>query len=224
MKWAFYMLTKSKITRRNQFQKKYLARSGHILHEIKVNTEITESDLNKKVLLRESKRHTDRGVSSTPSVTRGGVPPPARSDGGGGVPHLAPQARSDEGGTPQQGYPPARSDGGGGYLRWGTLAGVPPGQVWRSDGGYPRWGTPCRGTPLARSDGGYPPGKGTPQLDLAGYPPPFRGVDRQTPVKTVPYRCTTYAVGNYMYRKLTTDLRRLRGNLCTFSFTSFICT
>ena len=29
----------------------------------------------KKVLLRERKRHTDRGVSSTPSVTRGGVPP-----------------------------------------------------------------------------------------------------------------------------------------------------
>ena len=47
---------------------------------------------NKKVLLRERKRHTDCGVSST---TRGGVlsrwgAPPARSDGGtqGGVPPI----------------------------------------------------------------------------------------------------------------------------------------
>ena len=70
----------------------------------------------KKVLLRERKRHTDRGVSSTPSDTRGGVPPP-----------------------PGQGYPPARSNGGGtrggvplhsctwpGYPPWLDLAGVPP--------------------------------------------------------------------------------------------------
>ena len=66
----------------------------------------------KKVLLRERKRHTDRGVSSTPSVTRGGVPP-------------------------WQGYPLARSDGG--YLRWGTPrpGGVPPpaGPGW----GTPHW-------------------------------------------------------------------------------------
>ena len=35
----------------------------------------SESKFHKTVLLRERKRHTDRGVSSTPSVTRGGVPP-----------------------------------------------------------------------------------------------------------------------------------------------------
>ena len=63
---------------------------------------------NKKVLLRERKRHTDRGVSST---ARGGVPP---------------------------------------------VRVLPPGQVWRRRGGYPRWGTPCLGTPPARSNGGYP--------------------------------------------------------------------
>ena len=36
----------------------------------------SQAHLNKKVL-REHKRHTNRGVSSTSSVTRGGVPPPA---------------------------------------------------------------------------------------------------------------------------------------------------
>ena len=81
------------------------------------------SKINKKVLLRERKRHTDCSVSSTPSVTWVGVPPP-----------------------PQQGYPPARSDRG--YLRWGT----PPGQVWwgylrwgipsRGTPPEPGWGTP----------------------------------------------------------------------------------
>ena len=63
-----------------------------------------KSSNNKKVLLRERKRHTDRGVSSTPSVTQGGVPPPlARSDRGG-----------TQGGHPLAGVPtpPARSDGG----------------------------------------------------------------------------------------------------------------
>ena len=72
-------------------------------------------ELNKKVLLRERKKHTDRGVSSTPSVTRGGVPP-SRS---------YPLARSDGGGVPEMGYPPPGLMGE--YLRWGTpLAGVTP--------------------------------------------------------------------------------------------------
>ena len=72
---------------------------------------------NKKVLLHERKRHTDHGVSSTPSrVTQGRVP-------------LG------------KGTPLARSDRG--YLRWGTpqpgLMGIPkvgylPGQTWL---GYP---------------------------------------------------------------------------------------
>ena len=60
----------------------------------------------------------------------------------------------------------------------------------------------------ARSNGGvpevgYPPSRGTPQLDLAvvppgpGYPPSVdRQMDGQTRVKTLPSRRTTYAVGN----------------------------
>ena len=78
---------------------------------------------NKKVLLREHKRHTDRGVSSTPFVTRGGVPPPQQ-----GYP---PPARSD-GGLPKVGYPSGRG---------------PPA---RSAGGYPRWGHPPTGVPLGQ--------------------------------------------------------------------------
>ena len=108
---------------------------------------------NKKVLLRERKRHTDRGVSSTPSVVLYevgyppvGVPPPAKSDRG--VPEV---------GYPPSGYPLARS--GGGYLRWGTPCqgtpparwGTPPSQVW--------WGVPKVGYPPPQLAG---PGRGTP--------------------------------------------------------------
>ena len=65
---------------------------------------------NKKVLLRERKRHTARRVLSTPSVVLPGYPPP-RPDlaGGGGV--------SDQG-TPPAGYPPSPP--------WLDLAGYPP--------------------------------------------------------------------------------------------------
>ena len=63
---------------------------------------------NKKVLLRERKRHTDRGVSST---TRGGVPPP---------PVGFPLARSDWG-VPKVGHPLA----GGTPPSW-TWLGYPP--------------------------------------------------------------------------------------------------
>ena len=54
---------------------------------------------NKKVLLHERKRPTDRGVSSTPSVTRGGVP------------------------LPTAGVPPWP-----GLMGGGTRGGVPPGR------------------------------------------------------------------------------------------------
>ena len=71
----------------------------------------------------------------------------------------------------------------------GTQSGTPP-------GGYP---DPPRGVPggvpgqVPPSLGGYldppPPGGGYPD-------PPSPPVDRQTPVKTVPSRRTTYAGGN----------------------------
>ena len=75
--------------------------------------------MNKKVLLRERKRHTDRGVSSTPSVI-----------------------------LYEEGYPPPRSGltGGGEYPRWGTPVRINPPQPGLT-GGYPRWGTPRHGVP-----------------------------------------------------------------------------
>ena len=80
------------------------------------NVIISNVEINKKVLLRERKRHTDRGVSST---TRDGVPPQPGPTGGG-VPEV---------GYPPSGYPLSRSDGGG-YLRWGTpSSGYLSGQV-----------------------------------------------------------------------------------------------
>ena len=60
----------------------------------------------KKDLLRERKRHTDRGVSSTPYAVL------SRGGGGGGrslgVP--PPPARSDRGGVGTLGYPLPPSD------------------------------------------------------------------------------------------------------------------
>ena len=103
-------------------------------------------------------------------------------------------------GVPEVGYPPAevppgqiwRGEGTWGGVppwQWYPPAGVPPGQVW--PGRYLRWVSPGRGTPLPAGPGwGIPlagPGRGTP-----------RDMDRQTPVKTVPYRRTTYAVGKYV--------------------------
>ena len=76
----------------------------NMLHLLVLVLRIFNAKENKKVLLREHKRHTDRGVSSTPSVTRGGVS------------------------SPQQGSLPARSDEGVPKV-WYPLAGVPPGQV-----------------------------------------------------------------------------------------------
>ena len=117
---------------------------------------------NKKVLLRERKRHTDRGVSSTPSLTWGEVPLQPGSIGGGTRGRILPRhgtllARSN-GGPPTAGTTPCQVWWG--HLRWGTSPGrgttqqgYPPGQVWW---GYPRWGTPQQGYPLTRSNGGCP--------------------------------------------------------------------
>ena len=103
------------------------------------------------------------------------------------------------GGTPSQvwlggqGVPHPRSGGGTlSHVRGGTPSQVP--------GGYPisglAWGW---GVPHLRSEGGTPPpdlGWGTPHTVQiwTGYSPP-PDVNRQTPVKTVPSRHTTYAGG-----------------------------
>ena len=88
---------------------------------------------NKNVLLCECKRHTDCSVSSTPSITWGGVPPPGRG---------IPPARSDGGDTRggilppwpglTGGYPPTRSNGG----TWGR---VPPAWTWLENPPPPTW-------------------------------------------------------------------------------------
>ena len=70
---------------------------------------------NKKVLLRERKRHTTRRVASTPYVVlTGNPPPPARVPPRQGIP-------------PGQGTPLARVPPGPGYPPWLDLAGYPPG-------------------------------------------------------------------------------------------------
>ena len=106
---------------------------------------------NKKVLLRERKRHTAHRVASTPYVVLTGYPPgqgtpPARVPPWPGYPPSQ--------GTPRPGYPP-----GQGTPHQGTpLARVPPTRVppWP---GYPQPGYPPPG---------YPPSQGTPP---PGYPP-----------------------------------------------------
>ena len=131
-------------------------------------------DNNKKVLLRERKRHTDRGVSST---TRDGVP-------------LLPS-----------GYPPARSLGvPPSQVPWVPPIRVPPAPLGYPHPllgypllGYHPWGTPCwvpphQGTPLAG------PGLGAPLAGSgSGTPPPRCGLTKWN--YYLPSR-TTYAVGN----------------------------
>ena len=85
---------------------------------------------NKKVLLRECKRHTARHVASTPYVVLTGYPP------GQGTPH--PDLARGAGGyltrvPPQPGYPPARVPPQPGY---------PPSQGTPRPGNPPGQGTP----------------------------------------------------------------------------------
>ena len=113
-----------------------------------------ENNDNKKVLLRERKRHTARRVVSTPSVVLTGYPPHLTGyPPGGGYPDLD-----------LTGYPP----GGG------TQSGTPPGGYPDPPGGYPvRYPRGGTRTPRGGTRSGTPPG-GYPDLDLTGYPP--RGV------------------------------------------------
>ena len=83
-------------------------------------------NINKKVLLRERKRHTAHHVASTPYVVLTGYPPPDLA--GGGVPDLGtPQ------GTPLPGYPPTRVPPHQGTPPRLDLVGYPPPQ-WLAHG------------------------------------------------------------------------------------------
>ena len=103
--------------------------------------------MDKKVLLRERKRHTARRVVSTPSAVW--VPPPDLA--GGGYPTLVPPSRVPPW-LDLAGYPPSRVLPPAGPGR------VPPGWTWQ--------GTPPAGHPPPQLDlAGYPPGwtwQGTP--------------------------------------------------------------
>ena len=189
---------------------------------------------NKKVLLRERKRHTARRVVSTPCCptwvppwggNRSGTPPvPPRGGTQSGTPLGGTRSGTPPGtppGVPSQ-VPPRPGTPPGGYpVRYppgGVPGRVPPDRVPPSGGsgvpsqvppggGGTRSGTPRPGTPLGGYPARYPRGGVYP----VRYPPLPHGilgnvakhygiwvpppVDRQTPVKTVPSRRTTYAGG-----------------------------
>ena len=166
-----------------------------------VTSDVAEVRLNKKVLLRERKRHTDRSV--------------ARSDGGGGAgylrwgtprqctPHQCTPQLGPMGGTPWPGlmgvvpkveYPPGQVWWEVPKVGYPPPIRVPPSQVWYGGtwGGIPLVGVPPSQVWQGVPEVGYPPagpGRGTPpHLDLAGVPPLWVWTDRiitgQTRVKT----------------------------------------
>ena len=139
--------------------------------------------INKKVLLRERKRHTARLVVSTPSVVLPGYPPwgggyPDLGTPPGGYPDLGPPRGGTQtsvpprGGTwtsvPPRGVPRPRYPPGG-YLDLGTLPGGVPGPRYPPPGGYPDLGTPRGGVPGPW----YPPPGGVPG---PRYPPHPHGI------------------------------------------------
>ena len=112
--------------------------------ETYINPEKTwqKNPLNKKVLLRERKRHTARRVVSILLLSYPGTPP-------GGVPDLG-----THGGVPDPGTPRGVPDPG-------TQIRYPPGgtQVRYPPGGYPGQVPPPQwrgGYPVSSSRGGYP--------------------------------------------------------------------
>ena len=127
---------------------KFWSKELKVVQQTMIICRMFKIENDKKVLLRERKRHTARRVVSTPSVVLPGYPP-----GGGtwsGTPLGVP------GQVPPQGYPDPR----GGYPVRYTPGGVPG----------PPWGVPSqvppRGYPVR-----YPPGGSGYPLGGSGYPP-----------------------------------------------------
>ena len=114
----------TQVIRKNKIMKvsiapRYLtSKSSFSLHSLN-KPSLQHVMTNKKVLLRERKRHTARCVVSTPSVVLTGYPP-------GRVP---PQQATTWVGYPPVGYPPGRVPPAGyplaGYPSWLDLAGYP---------------------------------------------------------------------------------------------------
>ena len=139
---------------------------------------------NKKVLLRERKRHTTHRVASTPHVVLTGYPPILTWLGG----------RVPGGGT-WPGYPPSRVP---------PQAGYPPGWTWEGNP-PPRWLPHGILGNVAKHNGIWVPpppvaapwhsGKCCKALWDMGTPPPRCGRGQTNKVKLLPSRRTTYAGG-----------------------------
>ena len=107
---------------------------GHFWTQILIETiDIWPLDHSNGACACERKRHTDRGVSSTPSFTQGGVPPPSRGTswpGPMGAQGGVPPGRGISLPGPQGGVPPSRAGAAPAGPGWGTphldLAEVPP--------------------------------------------------------------------------------------------------
>ena len=167
---------------------------NRIIFNLRVNTLKTKNIKNKKVLLRERKRHTAHRVASAryADLSWGGVP--RLRSGGGGVPIPCPggyPVPCPRGVTPSQvqrvpnpmsgGLPHPRSrgypiPGPGGYPIPGPggtpshFQGVPHPRVGGTQGTTPS-SRPGRGPPHLRPEMGYPPPQ---HLDLVGVPPPHK--------------------------------------------------
>ena len=169
-------------------------KNSSAIPEIWCNFAFWTNIVNKTVLLRERKRHTDRGVTSTGGGGGGGTPaegstPAGRVPQPGGYPS---RGVLQPGGTPAR-VPPHLD------LGWGTphleLDGVPP----HLDLG---WGTlpsgPGMGYPPHLELDGVPPPTwtwdGVPPHQPDGVPPPRVWTDKQT--ENITSSRTTYAVGN----------------------------
>ena len=159
----------------------------------------TRTGMNKKVLLRERKRHTTRRVASAHFADWGGVPwvtPCPRS--GRGVPHSADR------GDPillTRGYPHPRSG-------WGYL-GVPLSWSWM---GYPSPPRQQNGIPPIQTWDGIPP---TPLPDLRwGTPPaPPASVDRLKILPSVILRMRAVMI---LYKPFTLRLKQDREEWVTY--------
>ena len=145
---------------------------------------IAKKYINKKVLLRERKRHTARRVASTPYVVLTGYPPTRVPPWPGYPPGRVP---------PHQGTPPARVPPWPGYPQ-----GYPPSQGTPLPG-YP----PGQGTPPARPGRVPPPPPGCPMAfwemlqSIMGYgSPPWidRLMDRRVSKHYLPVVLRTRAV------------------------------
>ena len=151
-----------------------------------------KSGVNKKVLLRERKRHTARCVANTPYVVLTGYPPPGGT--WSGTPPPPPPGGTWSGGVPGQvpwgvprpprGYPVRYPPGEGGYPD-------PPGGVPGPPLGGTRSGTPRGGTRSGTPPGGYPvryPPGGVPS------PPPPLWTDKHLWKQYLPVVLRTRAV------------------------------